>query len=86
MKTKNKESSDEMKQCEDDILNQVDEIAKVEGMIKNTKEKKQEKEAQKKEYEQETIELREEIEKQKVILEEEKIKLREVRQENKAQK
>lgn len=51
MKTKNKESSDEMKQCEDDILNQVDEIAKVEGMIKNTKEKKQEKEAQKKEYE-----------------------------------
>ena len=32
MKTKNKESSDEMKQCEDDILNQVDEIAKVEGM------------------------------------------------------
>lgn len=51
MKTKNKESSDELKQCEDDILNQVDEIAKVEGMIKNTKEKKQEKEAQKKEYE-----------------------------------
>lgn len=44
MKTKNKESSDEMKQCEDDILNQVDEIAKVEGMIKNTKEKKLEKE------------------------------------------
>ena len=30
MKTKNKESSDEMKQCEDDILNQIDEITKVE--------------------------------------------------------
>ena len=82
----NKELMDRRKTSEMEIVKYVDDIEKLQKMIKESKEKKIDKEEQKKALQQETETLRTNIQNQQKILNEQDAKLTEIKEDNRIQK